>query len=108
MRKSILCAAGLAVAIVAADHVVAHGSATPPDQKPTIVVNRALKGDRAPVAAPLIPVTVVPKRENKADEPAVRMPEGCEAAVSPLSKAAQGAPPARCLARATVAAGRLA
>jgi hypothetical protein len=105
MRKTIICAAGLALAFVAADHVVAHSRAAAPTQDPAFAVNRVLKGDRADTASiPLSPTVTVAPKKNGAREPfARRMPEGCEAAVSPLAKSAERGRPARCLADAGAA-----
>jgi hypothetical protein len=102
MRKAVFCVAGLALAFVLADHVVVHGGGAAA-QAPNVTVNRALKGDRGD-PAPLAPaVTVVPKRHDAQDPLARRLPEGCEAAVSPLAKSAEQVRPARCLADAGAA-----
>jgi hypothetical protein len=100
MRNAIFCAASLALAIVAADQVVAGSTVTPANQM--LSVDRSLKGDRAHMsglpAEPGPATTLVPK-SDKAEQPFSRhMPEGCEASVSPLAKAADSASAALCLA----------
>ncbi|HEY6255958.1 MAG TPA: hypothetical protein VIY51_09220 [Xanthobacteraceae bacterium] len=77
-------AAGLQVLPVAASpHAGTPATATP--------VNRILKGDRLPVAAP----ADVQGLKVPAVRP--RLPEGCEATVSSMTRSSLAQTPARCL-----------
>ncbi|HET9904904.1 MAG TPA: hypothetical protein VFQ27_14500 [Xanthobacteraceae bacterium] len=95
MRGTIFCAAGIAAAIVLADQVVA---AVGHDPAPSPQVNRLSKGDREGPALRQPTETVVPKRTGTQEPAASGLPEGCEAAVSPLAKSARNMPAALCLA----------
>jgi hypothetical protein len=77
--------AGLQVPTVAA-------SPSHQDAAPT-AVNRALKGDRLPAVAPAAQSEV----ERQAPRAIPRLPDGCEAAVSAMSRSSLARTPGRCI-----------
>jgi hypothetical protein len=108
MRNAILCAAGISLAIVTADQVLAGASLVAATASTT--VDRTLKADRVVptprtvagaqrILKPAGSVTVTPAPSGARRSPALdaRIPEGCEPAVSPLAKAAGRLPASRCL-----------
>ena len=94
MRKhrAYLVGVGLALPMLAlvAGLQVPTVAASP--QSPTTDVNRALKGDRLPAAA---------TNGNPANLPAPRatpkLPDGCEAAVSAMTRSSLAQTPGRCI-----------
>ena len=90
MRTHIVCAAGIALALVLTDQVVATGN----DATTAISnVNRLTKADRVPLPrVPVVPAAGILPKTEAAKPPAAKMPEGCESTVSPLAKSATHAP----------------
>ena len=89
MRNAIFCAAAISLAVVFTDQVVASGISS---DKPLMNVDRTIKGDRENT-----PGQQTIQTPNTGERGTRSIPEGCEAAVSPLAKSASQSP-ARCLA----------
>jgi hypothetical protein len=90
------CAYLLGAALGLATLALAAGLHTPPVaaapdavSRASAAMNRALKGDRLPTAAP----TEVQGRKV----PQPRLPDGCEASVSSMTRSSLAQTPARCL-----------
>ncbi len=84
----LVCGLAVAMASLAAGLQVPTVSASP--QKSATVVNRALKGDRLPVLAPAGNANTAPSSYEK-------LPDGCEASVSAMTKSPLARTPARCI-----------
>lgn len=88
-----LAAATQVLPVAASPHPVTSGQAMnhPPPAMNGAAMNRALKGDRLPAAAP------TQAQGQKAAPPQPRLPEGCEASVSAMTRSLLAQTPARCL-----------
>jgi hypothetical protein len=98
MRNAVFCAAGIAVALVLAEQVVAGSVAA--TQQQTVNVERALKGDRevrVPTVVNAPPAAISREAPTVAAPSTQKTPEGCETGISPLAKSAATAPAALCL-----------
>jgi F0F1-type ATP synthase membrane subunit c/vacuolar-type H+-ATPase subunit K len=82
-------AAGLHVPMVGASPQQASAQQSSPQLSMTNV-NRTLMGDRLPLVAPVGNAKTVPSSSP-------RLPEGCEAAVSAMTRSSLARTPARCL-----------
>jgi hypothetical protein len=85
---------GLALPLLALVAAVQVQTVAASPHKAATDVNRALKGDRLPMVTP----------ESEADStgarlraPTQRLPDGCEAAVSPMTRSPLARTPARCV-----------
>ena len=87
----LVCGLALPLLALAADLEVATVAASP--QKAATNVNRALKGDRLPLVAPTDSASTTPVLRA----PAPRLPDGCEAAVSAMTRSSLAHTPARCI-----------
>jgi hypothetical protein len=83
--------AGMQVPTVAASP--SHQDATS-RQDATMTVNRSLKGDRLPSSAPATDGQAI---ERQAPRAIPRLPDGCEAAVSAMSRSSLAHTPGRCI-----------
>lgn len=92
MRQMMLCAAAIAVGLVALDQAVVSGNAA--YQSRDWTVERTIKGDR------MVPGARTPKGETdgRGSKPMRDMADGCEAPYSPLVEGARRASAAaRCI-----------
>ena len=91
--RAYLLGCGLALPLLAlAAGMQAPTVATAP-QKSATDVNRALKGDRLPIIAPADSASTTPG----VGTPSPRMPDGCEASVSAMTRSPLARTPARCI-----------
>ena len=81
---------GLAILAAGASLQALPVAASPHSGAHTMDLNRALKGDRLPAVAPAGETESIP-----ATRP--RLPEGCEASVSSMTRSSLARTPARCL-----------
>jgi hypothetical protein len=96
-RSAYLFGIGLALPLLAlvAGLQVPTVAASP--QNPTADVNRSLKGDRL---APVLPATAGKPADRQgwqAPRPSPKLPDGCEAAVSAMSRSSLAQTPGRCI-----------
>jgi hypothetical protein len=98
MRKNspYLFGVGLALPLLAlvAGLQVPTVAASPSHQDATMTVNRSLKGDRLPSSAPATDGQAI---ERQAPRAIPRLPDGCEAAVSAMSRSSLAHTPGRCI-----------
>lgn len=81
---------GLAILAAGASLQALPVAASPHTSAPPVDLNRALKGDRLPAVAPAEETQSVPAARP-------RLPEGCEASVSSMTRSSLAHTPARCL-----------
>jgi hypothetical protein len=96
-RSAYLFGVGLALPLLAlvAGLQVPTVAASP--QNPTTDVNRSLKGDRLPPALPAASGKPADLQGWQAPRPDPKLPDGCEAAVSAMSRSSLAQTPGRCI-----------
>jgi hypothetical protein len=81
---------GLAILAAGAGLQALPVAASPHNSAKAVELNRALKGDRLPAVAPAGETESLPAARP-------RLPEGCEASVSSMTRSSLAHTPARCL-----------
>jgi hypothetical protein len=76
---------------------VAASPQSPATQNPMTDVNRALKGDRLPPVLPATDGKPADRQGWQAPRPNPRLPDGCEAPVSEMSRSSLAQTPGRCI-----------
>jgi hypothetical protein len=98
--RAYLLGSGLALAMLACvtGLQVPRVVASPRDAAmDTMRVNRTLKGDRLPAIAPTTDGKPAEPQDAQAPRARPRLPDGCEAAVSAMSRSSLARTPGRCI-----------